>query len=181
MKSLLFALALAALVPALPAAAVVLKQGDVLYMFNLSLVRFDPVTGIRQVISGCADENPPENYLCYVSGNTLGPLIGTGPMWQDGEFAPPLAQPDGTILVINLENGIPYDGTAVAFRVDPANGNRTIIARASDGKGFPLRADVPYAVVPSFSPQLAALPAWGVPALLGIFVGVVLRRKPRES
>ena len=172
MKPVLVALALAALAPALSAAGVVVKQGDVLFIWNQGLVHFDPGTGNRQVISGC----PGPDTDC---SNNPGLIIGTGPMWSGGNSTPPLAQPDGSILVIRGEDGLPYDGTAAAFRVDPANGQRTIIARADDGKGFPLFADVSYGVVPSFPPQLAAFPVWGLPALLGLFLGVAVRRRPR--
>lgn len=130
MTLLLLALALAALTPAPPAAGVVLEQGDVLYIHNDALVHFDPRTGVRQVISGCAD---PPGYECV--GNP-GAVVGTGPMWQGSYYSTPLAQPGGSALLFTTESAPP--NAVVVFRIDPSNGNRTIVARANDGNGVPL-------------------------------------------
>jgi len=170
MKSLLLTLALAALVPALPAAGVVLKQGDILYVWDAALVHFDPATGAREVISGCSDPHSPD------CAGEPGAIVGTGPLWESTSlsgYPSASVQPDGFVIVVGLDNPT---NEIVAYRVEPTGGHRTIIARTSDGNGFPLTNGSAYTVVPFFNPQLAALPAWGVPALVGLFVGVALRR-----
>ena len=170
MKSLLPALAV--LVFSLPSSGVVLEQGDIVYPIWSALLRLDPETGTRDVISGCTDPIP--NAIPFACG---GPLVGNGPAWYSTTAA--LPQPDGSVIVLGWEWDAP--GLPVAIRVDPTSGNRTVISREDDG-GLPLSPQSGASVVPFFPPQMAALPSWGLPLAAGLFVGLALRRvRPRAA
>jgi hypothetical protein len=143
-----------------PAAAAVLKQGDILYALGGGVARYDPITGTREVISGCAD------WQFGCNGNPAA-IVGTGPLWDVPTAA--LAQPDGSVVVF---------ASSAAYRVDPSTGNRALLAHPGDG-GLPL--GIGFSVVPFFSPSVAALPQWGIPLAIGLFVGLVVRRVPAPA
>ncbi|GAG49200.1 unnamed protein product, partial [marine sediment metagenome] len=90
-------------------------SGDILVTdlsFNF-LVRVDPLTGNRTVVSGCA-------------GNPCSSIVGGGLTFRDPEGIE--VEADGQILVADLSR-------ETLFRVDPISGDRAIASSASVGTG----------------------------------------------
>ncbi len=85
-----------------------------------SVIRIDPLTGNRQIVSGCIDTP-------IFPGCTL---AGTG----TDSFRNPtdaVVESDGNILVIDQRP----PPTSILFRVDPVSGDRTIVSSNSIGNG----------------------------------------------
>ena len=100
---------LLALLAAPVALALELQPGDILALGQHStaqnLVMVDPTTGDRTVISGCTDA-------------TCTGMVGSGPLWGSS-FQDMSIEADGTVLVL---------GSRCLIRVDPSNGDRTLIS-----------------------------------------------------
>lgn len=82
-----------------------------------ALIRVDPTTGDRTVISGCADAS------CTT-------LVGTGPSFA---FARGIFfEPDGQILISDgdLDD---LNNLKTLFRVDPSTGDRTVVSSSLEG------------------------------------------------
>jgi streptogramin lyase len=86
-----------------------------------AVVRVDPVTGDRTVLSGCIAKNF-NTFQCFSSG------IGTG-----SPFRSPIGiavEPDGTLVMADEGNGI---DKAAIVRVDPVTGDRTVLSGCDPG------------------------------------------------
>jgi len=98
-----------------PEGVVLDRDGTVLVANSqdLNLVRIDPATGNRMVVSGCADA-------------ACSSTVGAGPAF----FAPRFLalDPDRTILVADRSNPGPY----ALVRVDASTGNRTVVSGCAD-------------------------------------------------
>jgi len=92
------------------ASAVTLAPGDIIVMNEEggSLLRIDPATGDRTVISGCVDSPCSE-------------VIGAGLAFHDNASDVEVG-PDGFVLVSQQ---------VTVFRVDPATGDRTVVSGCS--------------------------------------------------
>jgi hypothetical protein len=148
----------------LPLSAAAFEQGDILYVHGNALVRLDPQTGAREVLSGCSLPD-------YCIGQSGG-VVGSGPLWVTGTALP---QPDGSVLVVGA---VEDQNPGILYRVSLPGGDRVIITTSEDGGFEFIHGDV-YSLVPSFAPQVAALPAWGLPLAVGLFLGLSLRRGRR--
>jgi hypothetical protein len=85
-------------------------SGDILVADTLSLLRIDPGSGDRSVVSGCADP------ACTVE-------VGSGPSF--GEPIGLALEEDGDILVTDSTEGSAF---RAIFRVDDSTGARTIVS-----------------------------------------------------
>jgi hypothetical protein len=158
--------------------AVTLSPGDLLYTKGAALVRWDPNTGNRTVVSGCPNPISP---TC-----TAEELIGVGPMFKHTTELDPHVQPDGSIVMVGqLDDGAVPSKTAL-FRIDPASGDRSVIV-SDDNDGVPPSDGMfPYELqnettrVPSTPDYVAALPPWGIPLIAGIVLGLSLRLRRRD-
>jgi hypothetical protein len=92
-----------------PFGIAVADDGSIIVGDSFGILSIDPDTGARTAISGCTD-----------SGCTS--TVGSGPLFvQPGELH---IEASGDIVVV--------DGSRSVMRVDPANGNRTVISGCSD-------------------------------------------------
>jgi hypothetical protein len=89
-------------------------SGQILVADSLALLRIDPVTGNRSVLSGCA------NPACTV-------VIGSGPGF--GEPVGVALETDGSILVTDSADDAIF---SAVFRVDPATGARSLLSGCAD-------------------------------------------------
>jgi hypothetical protein len=87
-----------------------------------AVVRVDPMTGDRAIVSGCSERNPPPDPC-------PGTTVGGGP---------PLDRPtgiavaaDGSLVVVNSSLSFPDS----IVRVDPVTGDRTVISGGSENRG----------------------------------------------
>jgi hypothetical protein len=88
--------------------------------FDLAVVRVDPHSGDRTVISGCTAVDPAGSGAC------VGTILGRG---RPFAFPRGLAvEADGHLVVVDL-----FDAAVV--RVDPVSGDRTIVADDTIGRG----------------------------------------------
>lgn len=98
-------------------------SGDIVATNNAAdnVIRIDPATGDRVIVSGCADN----------SGSAGCPILGAG----DEVFLNVkgiAVEANGNILVLDLRNG----SDPILFRLNPVTGDRTIVASSTDGNGF---------------------------------------------
>ena len=119
----------------LPAGAVELQAGDLLYMGGAvgnTLYRLDTVTGEREVISGCFVTGGSDCLQFPDQFNR-----GTGPIWQScPDACHASALPDGSIAVVgNPQSGTGQPSGFTLYIVDTATGDRTSIANTFDGNG----------------------------------------------
>ncbi len=167
------AFALFLLVPA-GAGAVVLAPGDVLVLTEAiecpfpsgnALVRIDPVTGDRTIISGreedCSD-------------------VGAGPQFLDAENI--AFEPGGDVLVADSR------GMRV-LRVDPATGDRSVLSGCLEpdntgtcpsevrGTGRAIPDPEGIAVVSAPAPAVSGLPLLGGVVLVGLMVVLGWKRQ----
>ncbi len=92
--------------------------------FGGNLIRLDPDTGDREVISGCADE-------------TCSSQVGSGPELMIPRFV--ALESNGDILV--ADRLVP--GTWAVVRVNPGNGNRTLLSGCADETCADFRGEGP--------------------------------------
>ena len=105
-----------------------------LQAFGGAIVRVNPVTGNRTIVSG---------------GDPFSNTVGTGP---DFIFPTGIAVlPNGTLVVV--------DGFHNVFRVNPLNGNRTLVSSDVVGAG-PLLYDPEYVAVPPPPPPPTHVSSW---------------------
>ncbi len=89
-------------------------SGQILVADTLALLRIDPVSGNRSVVSGCA------NPACTT-------LVGSGPSF--GEPVGVAREADGAILVTDSADDSSF---SAVFRVDPATGARSVLSGCAD-------------------------------------------------
>ena len=193
-------LAAVAALAGMPTEAAALNPGDIVVSDvldgQLRLLRLDPATGERTIISACLDA-------------TCSTFIGSGPKFPQGSSSLKTAiEPTGSILA--APKGFSF---GVIYRVDSSTGDRTIVAStdqtttacgsagtpfdcctgsgisdgtppcADVGSGPALGANAFMAVAPTFAPALSSLPTWGLALLAGIVLGLAIKtaRRPREA
>jgi hypothetical protein len=103
-----------------------------------AVLRVDPITGNRSVVSGCTD-----------AISCGGPPVGSGPAFNSPVLVKLAA--DGDLLVTDF--GLPG-----VMHVDPATGNRTVITSASMGTGPAFQAPA----APVDLPEPRTIPALAV-------------------
>ncbi|PON19419.1 hypothetical protein C2W62_02910 [Candidatus Entotheonella serta] len=94
-----------------PRAVAVESDGNLVVVDRSRVIRFDPGTGHRSVVTGCTE---------FESARCIGDFIGTGP-----RFASPqglTVEADGSLIVVDSR-------LEAVFRVDPNGGNRTIVSK----------------------------------------------------
>jgi sugar lactone lactonase YvrE len=105
------------------------------------LLRVDPVSGNRTVLSGCADA------LCSAT-------VGTGPPL---DFPQALAiEAQGTLIVAEAGVAETAFKTRALLRVDPVNGNRTVVSGCANATCSALMGTGP-AFSPSFPDAMTIL------------------------
>ena len=127
---------------AAPALAVTPQQGDIFYTSTGSLYHLEASSGIETLVS-CSD-------LAYCN-----PLIGSGPVPENGDINYPQVGADGWIYFHNSG----ATGTEAYYRIDPENGNREFVVAAS------LAPITGFAVYPApnfFPSTVASLGGWGL-------------------
>jgi hypothetical protein len=143
------------------AGAVVLNPGDIvsLDIGYGAILRVDPVTGDRSVVSGCDNFDPDG------CGDEFGlsEPVGSGASFpvniSHGGVA---VAPTGTIYVCTRGN------TPDCFAIDPTTGNRTRLGTA----GLTREQSIGLALVPESSgAAVSTLPTWGVWLLIGVLLG----------
>ena len=152
-------IAVGAILCAVPAQAVVLSPGDILVGDNglFAILRVDPVSGDRTIVSGCPTPAIIQYPFTVGSGPDIAPITGIA------------IAPDGSIMVSMGINGV--------ARVDPATGNREIVADAVTGGGDVnlLLPDSVAVVPPVTTSAVSVLPSWGLALLVGISIGAWLQ------
>ena len=159
---LLALVSLLALLVAPVAQAADLQPGDLVAPGqHQDILRIDPQTGDRTTISGCAD--PPDCTTSIGSGPTLNALQQT---------------------VIDLDGSLIAQGGACIYRVDPATGDRTLLAGAPGptwtcphgplGSGPPLY-NHGLTVVPLLAPSVSAIGDWGTLVMAGMLALLMVR------
>jgi hypothetical protein len=144
------------------------NPGDVFVADNGRVLHIDGVTGDRTVISCWAPSTCPG-----------GQLIGTGPDFFDPRGL--AVSPSGSILIYSV------GGDPSVIAIDPTTGDRTVLSNSANGEGAPMPVSnqpPTLTVWPRrgfFIAAIAALPIWGIPLIVGIFIGVSLRLRRRGA
>ncbi len=91
-------------------------------------------------------------------------------------------------IVLESDGQIVASDQTTVFRIDPTNGNRTILSGCVESSctelpvasGTLIFPEAMAVVPPAGPPQVSALPSWGVPLLVGILIGLTVRvmRRP---
>ena len=90
-------------------------DGSLVVISGTALLRVDPATGDRTLVSGCTDLNVFADFC-------LGDSRGGGPSWSSSKDL--VVESDGSIVVIDASN--------LLIRVDPSTGNRTLLSGCTD-------------------------------------------------